>query len=133
MDFKSKKSLNNYIDRIHYDRKSIINKEQCNSCQERFGTTEELECHMKKSHGKESDKNPKPTRKHITSVFKEKGKEEQNCKAKESEKLIQRKHKCDMCSESFHTKRITQMHICLHKVMMNCLYQHIEENKRITL
>ena len=68
-DFKTKKSLNNHIDSTHYDQKSIINKEECDRCQQRFGTSEELEAHMKCPH-KATEINHKPRDKVISTETK---------------------------------------------------------------
>ena len=113
-DFKTKKSLNNQIDSTHYDWKSIINKEECDHCQQRFGTSEELEAHMK-CHLKTTEIYQKPRDKAISIEMKQKEDEDKNAKARQTDKdPFERKHKCDLCSQSFNTNRILVKHITLH-------------------
>ena len=112
-DFKTKKSLNNHIDSTHYDQKSIINKEQCDCCQQRFGTSEELEAHMK-CHHKATEINCKPTDKGISTEMKQKEDEDKNAKARQTDKdTFERKHKCNLCSQSFNTNHILVRHTTL--------------------
>ena len=107
-DFKTKKSLNNHIDSAHYDWKSIINKEEYDCCQQRFGTSEELEAHMK-CHSKATEINRKPRDKVISTEMKQK--EDKNSKARQTDKdTFERKHKCDLSSQSFNTNRILEAH-----------------------
>ena len=118
-DFKTKKSLNNHIDSAHYDWKSIVNKEQCDHCEQKFGTTEELEAHMDNCHHKVSvtdgsEANHKHTEKGIDTKIKQKEDEEKNAKARQSVKdSVPRKHKCDLCSDSFDTKCLLVKHLTL--------------------
>ena len=106
--------MNNHIDSAHYDWKSIINKEQCDHCQQRFGTSEELEAHMK-CHRKATEIICKPTDKGINTEMKQKEDEDKNAKARQTDKdTFERKHKCYLCSQSFNTNHILVKHITLH-------------------
>ena len=101
-----------HIDSTHYDQKSIVNKEQCDRCQQKFGTSDELETHMGKCNRKASVSNTsqvnhKPNDKPIDNTSKE---ENNDAKSKDNES---KKHQCEVCHAVFPTKHILIKHVTL--------------------
>ena len=58
-----------HIDSVHYHWKSIVNKEQCNHCQQKFGTIDELEAHIEKCNQKGSVSNISQVNDNVTSYL----------------------------------------------------------------
>ena len=89
-----------------------MNKEQCNHCQQKFGTIDELEAHIEKCNRKGSvsnisQVNDKPDKKVIDNSSKE---EDHDTKSKDKES---KKHQCEVCHVLFPAKSILIKHVTL--------------------
>ena len=103
--------MNIHIDSAHFDDKSIVNKEQCDHCQQKFGTTDELETHMEKCYHKASVTNgSQGNHKWNDKALEKYTGKKSNERQPNSEKA---KHQCEICNAIFPRNQILVKHITL--------------------